>query len=290
VTGSAIGIVTRNVTVAGTRFLLRESGEGGGTPVLLLHGVPETSSVWRDLIPLLAKGRRVLAPDLPGLGGSAFTGPFSMPSVMAEVVALLEQELPGQQVDVVGHDWGGVVALWLAGSHPHLVRRLAVANAPHGRINPLRAAHIPLFALPLLPELVFRLGGRRIVDLMFSVAWKSDRPLDPELHAEYVAAYTEPDKVSAMLGYYRAAARPAIAAGLRVGDNPASPPPVKAERMLVIWGAADPVLPVSVGESVVQALGADCVMVTIPGAGHFVIEEAADVVAQTLVEFLADEG
>ena len=69
----------RNVAVDDTLFLVREWGEGDGTPVLLLHGVPETSSVWRDVAPALAEqGRRVIAPDLPGLGGSSYPGPFDV--------------------------------------------------------------------------------------------------------------------------------------------------------------------------------------------------------------------
>jgi hypothetical protein len=66
-------------------------------------------------------------------------------------------------------------------------------------------------------------------------------------------------------------------------------PRVRAEKALVLWGAKDPILPVSTGEAVVRDLGADCVMVTVPGAGHFVVEEAPDVVADVLLDFLADE-
>ena len=57
----------------------------------------------------------------------------------------------------------------------------------------------------------------------------------------------------------------------------------------MLWGALDPVLPISTGESVVRDLGADCVMVTVPGVGHFVLEEATEVVATVLLDFLADE-
>jgi hypothetical protein len=64
---------------------------------------------------------------------------------------------------------------------------------------------------------------------------------------------------------------------------------VHAEKMLVLWGALDPVLPISTGESVVRDLGPDCVMVTVPGAGHFVVEEAPEVVAEVLLDFLADD-
>jgi pimeloyl-ACP methyl ester carboxylesterase len=282
-------MTVRNVAVADTRFLLREEGAGDGTPVLLLHGVPQTSWVWRDVAPVLAKGgRRVLAPDLPGLGGSAYSGPYDVPSVAAQLVALLDEEVPGQRVDVVGHDWGGSVALALTGAHPDRVRRLCVANTVFRHVNLLRAPHIPFFALPLAPETLFRLGGPRVVETLLRLGWKSDVSLDPEARAEYVAAYTEPDKVRAMLGYYRAAARPRLAAALHLRERPTGAPRVEAEEMLVLWGAADGVLPVSVGESIVKDLGPRCAMVTVPGAGHFVIEEAPDVVRETLSRFLAD--
>lgn len=278
-----------NVTVGNTRFLVRREGQGEGTPVLLLHGVPETSSVWRDVAPALATGRLVLAPDLPGLGGSAYTGPYDVPSVVGELIALLDELVPGQRVDVVGHDWGGSIALGLAGAHPDRVRRLVVANAPYRSLNLLRAAHIPFFALPLVPELAFRLGGARVVSTMFRVAWKSrDGQLDPERLAEYTAAYAEPAHVTAMLGYYRAATRPRLAAALRRTAT-AGAPRVHAEKMLVLWGAADPVLPVSVAESVVKDLGSSCGLITIPGAGHFVVEEAPEVVLRALTDFLAPE-
>jgi pimeloyl-ACP methyl ester carboxylesterase len=282
-------MVTRNVIAAGTTFLLRESGDGSGTPVLLLHGVPQTSTVWRDVAPALAAdGHRVLAPDLPGLGGSQYAGPYDVPSVVRQVVALLDEVVPGQRVDVVGHDWGGSVALGLTGAHPDRVRRLAVANAVFRHVNLLRAPHIPFFAVPGAPELLFRLGGARVVETMLRLGWKSDVVLDDTAKAEYVAAYSEPHNVRAMLGYYRAAARPKLAAALHLGGRPAGPPRVEAEEMLVLWGAADAVLPISVGESIVKDLGARCAMVTVPGAGHFVVEEAPDVVRETLSRFLAD--
>ena len=278
----------RTVAAADTSFLLREHGSGAGVPVLLLHGVPETSSSWAHLAPQLADGRRVLAPDLPGLGGSSYGGPYDVPSLVAQLVALLEAETGGAQVDVVGHDWGGSLALALAGARPDLVRRLVVANAPY-RSVPARALHIPLFALPVAPELLFRLGGRRAVRLMLGLGWRATTPLDPETQAEYEAAYSHPDAVRAMLGYYRAAARPRLAAVLR-RTRPPGVPRVRADRMLVLWGALDPVLPISTGESVVRDLGPECVMVTVPGAGHFVVEEAPDVVAEVLVDFLSDRG
>ncbi|MCW2608318.1 MAG: alpha/beta hydrolase fold [Frankiales bacterium] len=291
----------RTVVAADTRFLVREEGSASaaagadsGVPVLLLHGVPETSTCWRHQAPALAQGRRVLAPDLPGLGGSAYTGPYDVPSLVRQLAALVDAEVGGP-VDVVGHDWGGSLALALAGARPDLVRRLGVVNAPYRDVPLLRAAHIPFFALPLLPELLFRAAGRRAVDAMFALAWRSDRVLDPEALAEYQAAYSDPARVQAMLGYYRGVARPRARALLsrraaHAGADEATPagdPKVQAEAMLVLWGAKDPVLPIRTGESVVRDLGSDAVMVTVPGAGHFVLEEAPEVVLEVLQEFLA---
>ena len=280
----------RTVVAADTVFLLREAPAGtagDGTPVLLLHGAPETSSCWRDLLPRLAAGRRVLAPDLPGLGGSTYSGPYDVPSLVAQVAALLEVEGTGP-VDVVGHDWGGIVAIGLAGLRPDLVRRLAVANAPYRQgPPPYRAVHLPLLALPVLPELAFRLAGRRLVDLMLDLGWRSLPPLDEERRAEYAAAYTGRDRLQAFLGYYRAAVRPQRGA-MRPGSALARAlPEVDLEHVLVLWGALDPVLPVSIGQAAVDDLGPRTRMTTIPGAGHFVIEEAPEVVGDLLLEFLA---
>jgi len=280
-------VSVRNVPVADTNFLLRSYGEGPGTPVLLLHGVPETSSCWRDVAPALAVGRRVLAPDLPGLGGSVFTGPYDVATLVAQVAALIQAEVTGGQVDVVGHDWGGVLALALAGDRPDLVRRLVIANAPGRHLNLLRAAHVPFFSLPVAPGLLFRAAGRSVVQAMLALAWKSPTPLDAETRAEYTAAYSDPERVHAMLGYYRAATRPQLRQRLHLARAPGHCR-VRAERILVLWGARDPVLPVSCGESLVRDLGPTCAMVTVPAAGHFVIEEAPEVVTRVLLEVLDD--
>lgn len=268
----------RTVVAGDTVFLLRTWGDGDGVPLLLLHGVPETSSCWRDLAPALADGRRVLAPDLPGLGGSVFSGPYDVATLVGQVSALLDAEGVCEQVDVAGHDWGGVLALGLA--ETGRVRRLVVANAPYRTLPLPRAVHVPLLALPLLPEVVFRLGGARVVDLMLRAAWRSPTPLDDERREEYRAAYTGTARVRAMLGYYRAAVR-------RRPSRGQAGLPAHAEQMLVLWGAADPVLPVSAGEDVVRALGPDARLVTVPGAGHFVLEEAHDVVAGVLADVFA---
>lgn len=285
----------RQVAADGVRFSLYRADprrRRRTTPTLLLHGVPQTAVCWRDLLTELAGDRIVLAPDLKGLGGSEAAGCYDVPTLVRELTALVLHEVDGP-VDVVGHDWGGALALGLAGARPELVRRLVVVNAPYRHLNLLRAFHVPLFALPLLPEAAFALGRRSLPAVMLRAGWKASTPLDGDVARHYVDAYADPARVRAMLAYYRASSRRGLWSKLpgtqrRGNGSSAGLPLVRAERHLVVWGARDPVLPLSVGESVVRDLGPETTFVTVPEAGHFVIEEAPSVVVPVIAGFLRD--
>ena len=277
------------VAVEGVRFNVHRGGprDASTTPVLLLHGVPQTAIAYRHLFPVLALDRRVVAPDLKGLGGSEVGGPYDLPTLVREMAALILHEIDGP-VDVVGHDWGGVLALALAGARPDLVRRLVVVNAPYRKINLARAFHIPLFSLPGLPEVAFKLSGRRLVDGMLRLAWKADRPLEADVRDRYAAAYADRQRISAMLGYYRAGTRAKIAARRSAAEPPAATP--TGLGRLVLWGAADPVLTMAIAESVCRDLGPAAELVALPGIGHFPLEEAPEDAVRVITRFLDAGG
>lgn len=290
------GVRPRVVEAAGVRFLLHRADpprRRRTTPALLLHGVPETAGAWRHLVPELRRDRVVLAPDLKGLGGSEVRAPYDVPTLARELAALVREEVAGP-VDVVGHDWGGSLALGLARAEPGLVRRLVVVSAPYRRLDPLRAAHVGLFALPALPEAVLAAGGPAAWRHLIAWCWKADRPLEPEALEEYLRAYAAPARRSAMLGYYRAATRPRAVRAVRALSGrvrraaPADAPSgrLTVERSLVVWGALDPVMPLWVGEAVVRDLGAGAELVTLPGVGHFPVEEAPEVAVPVIAAFL----
>jgi haloalkane dehalogenase len=103
---------------------------GTGEPVVLLHGIPTWSYLYRDVIPLLEPRCRVVAPDFLGHGSSDRRDRFdrSLVAQTAAVLALLDQ-LEIERATFVGHDTGGGVALILAIDHPDRVARLVLANA-----------------------------------------------------------------------------------------------------------------------------------------------------------------
>jgi pimeloyl-ACP methyl ester carboxylesterase len=299
------GAEQKQVAVEGVRLAVHVAGPANpppdATPVLLLHGVPQTSAAFRFLLPELAKDRVVVAPDLKGLGESEVRGPYDLDTVSRELAALVLHEVDAP-VDVVGHDWGGTIALALAKARPDLVRRVVVVNGPYRYVNLKRAAYIPFFLLPVLPEVVWRVGGRRLVRRVLSALWKADEPLDPVIRTHYERLYTDPERITAMLGYYRDNLRPGIPraatgaatalARLVTGrsaprrSGTAAGSSVRADAHLVLWGAADPVLGMDVAEATVRDLGADTTMVGLPGVGHFPLEEAPADTVPIVAEFL----
>jgi haloacetate dehalogenase len=277
------GAARRDVAVEGVRFALdrREPArKRRTTPVLLLHGVPQTSAMWGPVADELCRDRIVLAPDLKGLGGSEARGPYDVATLAREMAALVLHEVDGQ-VDVVGHDWGGVVALALAGVRPELVRRLVVINAPYRKVDMLRLWYAAAFSIPVVPEALFAATNGRVVERMLAAGARL--PMDVDRKNRYVAAYDDPRRVKAMLSYYRAATRARL--GALVGRHDRLPD-AKPQSALVIWGAADPAMPLAIGEAVATNLGTHTELVSLPGVGHFPVDEAPEVVTDLVATFL----
>src|SRR3954447_12405676 len=110
------------ITVAGRRVSLLRAGNAGGEPIVLLHGgraglspIACGARLFDRVIPLLASGRTVIAPDLPGCGGTELKSPQDLNvEKLAEFVVALLDALSIKRAHVVGHDLGGFIGLWLA--------------------------------------------------------------------------------------------------------------------------------------------------------------------------------
>ncbi|MFE0020243.1 alpha/beta fold hydrolase [Amycolatopsis sp. NPDC059021] len=112
----------------------REFGDPAGQPVVLLHGLGSSAATWDTFAAALAEaGRRAIALDARGHGGSSRPGSYSLELMIGDVLAFLDHR-GLDEVDLVGHSMGGSVAQLFAAGHPGRVRRLVVEEAappPH---------------------------------------------------------------------------------------------------------------------------------------------------------------
>jgi pimeloyl-ACP methyl ester carboxylesterase len=129
---AAPAVFHRTVDVGGIRIFYREAGDTSRPAIVLLHGFPSSSSMYRDLIPLLAPHFHVLAPDYPGSGNSEFPAPDKFVPTFDRLADVMEQWLDTLGLSrfiVYMQDFGGPVGFRLAVRQPERVTGLVVQNA-----------------------------------------------------------------------------------------------------------------------------------------------------------------
>jgi pimeloyl-ACP methyl ester carboxylesterase len=207
---------------------------------------------------------------------------YRLEEIGADALGLIEAA-GAERAHVVGHDWGGAVAWWLAAHEPERVDRLVVLNCPHPAVmrravtrNPrqmLRSWYIGFFQLPWLPEWVAGLGGHR---LLVNGLHDSSRPgtFDEETMSAYREEWARPGALRAMIHWYRAMHRPPV---FPAGDI--RPP------TLLIWGCRDRALGRELAAPSI-ACCADGRLVEIEAATHWVQHEEAPRVVALIDEHL----
>jgi pimeloyl-ACP methyl ester carboxylesterase len=264
-----------------------EDAEPGDDLALLLHGWPQDGSCWEPVATqLAAAGYRVVCPDLKGFGRSDTPRTGYEPAILADEIAQLIRGLHARKAVLVGHDWGGAVALATAFRHPGRVRALVVASSPFRQLDLTVSWHVPLFNLPLLPQLAFRVAGRPLTRAAIRRSAVVQTPFDANAMDRYADAVTVDP--AAWLAYYRTLSRRALVDwGVRKLRRrlPWLAPPPQPHRLrvpaVVIWGEEDRVTAFHLAGRVAHDL--DARLVAIPGVGHLVHEEAPDVVADAIL-------
>ncbi|WP_338675158.1 alpha/beta fold hydrolase [Streptomyces sp. SCSIO 30461] len=117
----------RLVDVRGTRLAYRLSGPPDAPPLVLVHALGKNFTDWEQVVPALARSRRVYALDLRGHGRSDWPGDYSLELMRADVLQFLDALGLGH-VDLIGHSMGGIVAYLLAQDHPQRVSRLVLED------------------------------------------------------------------------------------------------------------------------------------------------------------------
>jgi haloalkane dehalogenase len=271
------------VEIAGLRIHYVDEGPRVAAPVLMLHGEPSWSYLYRKMIPIITTaGHRAVAPDLAGFGRSDkparredYTYQFHV-----DVMTGLIKSLDLREITLVGQDWGGLIGLRIAAEHPDRFARIVVANTglPTGD-QPMTEGFLRWREYSQTVE-NFHVGG------IIKGGCVNDPP--PEVIAAYNAPFPDDG--------YKAGARqfPLL---VPIGPNdPASEANRRAWEVLRRWekplltafSDGDPVT--RGGEQVFQKLvpGAQGQPhVTITTAGHFLQEDKGEELAQVVVDFIA---
>jgi pimeloyl-ACP methyl ester carboxylesterase len=278
------------------------AGDQTKPAVILLHGFPESHRTWRAIAPLLEDRFYLVMPDQRGFAGSdrpRGVDAYETDKLVADIFALADA-LDLDQFALVGHDWGGAIAWPAALRNDPRLTRLAIINAPHPVIfqksliedADQRAAsqYITAFRAPSLERAIELMG----YDAFFTKTFGEhvDLSIIPgNEKRQYIADWSQPGAMTAMLNWYRASKLIVPPPGIEVPlpDFLLRAFPKVRVPTLVVWGMRDKaLLPVQVDG--LDMLVDDLSIVRLPNAGHFAPWEAPNEVTAALVPFLARGG
>jgi len=283
-------VVHRTTTVDGLDLFYREAGDPRHPTLVLLHGFPSSSVMFRDLMPRLSDRFHLLAPDYPGFGRSAAPAPSGFRYTFDHLAEVVDQFLQQQRLDrytLYLQDYGGPIGFRLALAHPERVRALIIQNAvAHEQgLSDLWAPRRAFWADRRAHEAAVRENLLSLAATRQRHVGRSPRPerIDPDTWESEYAFLTRPGMVDIQLDLFHdyrtnVASYPRWQAYLRERQPPT----------LVVWGKHDPSFTVAgavaFGDDVATA------EVHLLDAGHFALDEAAPQVAELIRSFLARLG
>lgn len=252
---------------------------GSGPLVVMIHGFPDFWYTWRDQMEALSDTYQCVAIDQRGYNLSdkpKGVENYDMHFLVGDVAAVLKS-LGREKAIIVGHDWGGMVAWSFAQANPQMTDKLIILNLPHPRGLMRELAHNPQqqknsqYARNFQqPDAASKLTAEGL----------ARRISDPEVRAKYVEAFQRSD-FEGMLNYYKA-------------NYPREPysedtsPVVKVQMpVLMFHGLKDTALLSGALNNTWDWTEKDLTLVTIPSAGHWVQQDASDLVSRTMKSWLS---
>jgi haloalkane dehalogenase len=256
--------------------------EGAGDPVLLLHGEPTWAFLYRKLIPTIAGGARIVAPDYFGFGRSDkptriedYTYDFQYASVERLALALDLRD-----ATVVVQDWGGPIGLRFAVEHPDRVTRLVILNTGIG------AGRAPSEEWLRFREFVRRVGTDLVPGQLVRISAVTELP--DEVVEAYNAPFPTPESKAGVLAFPElvptelehpsAAKMIEVRAALESWEKPT----------LVLFSDSDPIFTPRAADRMASWIPGAGPAEIVAGAGHFLQEEKGEEIADRIVRFLGE--
>lgn len=285
--GAILRVSGRYATVDGVRVFYREAGDPSRPTIVLLHGFPTSSFMFRELIPALAKKYHVIAPDYPGFGHSDQPDPARYSYTFDQFACTIDGLLGQLKVDryaLYVQDYGGPVGMRLASAHPERVTGLIVQNANLYEGGLLPEGWNPIFELwkgrtPERDEKVATFLTRKLTEFQYRNGTRNPESLVPDTWVLDQAGLDRPGnrevQISLFYDYQNNPKRyPAWQQYLRDRKPP----------VLVVWGKND----VFFGTVTPERIRSDVpsAEVHVFDTGHFALEEEVGTIAPTIVNFL----
>jgi pimeloyl-ACP methyl ester carboxylesterase len=255
--------------------------KGEGELLILIHGFPDFWFTWREQMPALSEHFQVVAIDMRGYNESdkpEGVANYKVQKLVGDVAAVAKH-FGKEKAIVAGHDWGGMVAWSFAMAHPEMTDRLVILNLPHPKGLNRELAHNPeqqknsQYARDFQrPEAAQSLTPEMLAD------WVKD----PEARKKYVEAFKKSD-MEAMLNFYKAN----YPREPYTYDENRSYPPVGCP-VLMFHGLKDKYLLSGALSGTWDWVGKDLTLVTIPDVGHFVQQDAAELVTKRMLAWLME--
>jgi pimeloyl-ACP methyl ester carboxylesterase len=256
---------------------------GEGPLLVMIHGFPDFWYSWRHQMAGLKEHFQVVAIDQRGYnlsGQPQGVENYAMDLLVEDVVAVI-RHLGQDKATVVGHDWGGMVAWAFAFRHPGLLENLIILNLPHPNGLAREWGSNEQARTNTSYAQVFKEGSPEDPEVLFGGPMNSQRLAgwvrDEDARERYVEAFDRSD-YDAMLAYYKAN-YPDL-------PEPGTPPPPPAPNLtvpvLMFHGLDDQALPAGALNDTWHWVDSDLTLVTVPGADHFVQQDAAELVTTTM--------
>ncbi|MEZ5550664.1 MAG: alpha/beta hydrolase [Pseudomonadales bacterium] len=256
---------------------------GEGPLVVMIHGFPDFWYSWRDQMAGLQDHFKVVAMDQRGynLSGAPQGKENYAMALLVEDVAAVIRHFGAKKAVVVGHDWGGAVAWNFAFTHPEMLDKLVILNLPHPNGIARTVASNPVARANTGYAAVFREKSASDADVFFGGPMTT-RSLagwvrDPEARTRYVEAFERSD-FDAMLAYYKMNYPPPP----ELGSAPAPLLPALDAQVLIFHGLEDTALHSDGLNNTWDWIEQDVTIVSAPGAGHFVQQDASALVTSTM--------
>lgn len=266
------------IPVGDLTFDVLISGPDDGTPILALHGFPESAATWGKVTPLLtAAGYRVISPDQRGYSAQARptdVDAYRIEHLVADAIGLLDA-LGLPDAHLVGHDWGAAVAWHVAGRHPGRIRSLTAVSVPHPTAfgwalrenadQKERSSYFSLLRTEGKAEEVLSENNFHRLRAMF------EKQIDPEFAREHIRVLSGEGALTGALNWYRAMTRD-------FGDIEPTVVPTT-----YVWSTGDSALGRAGADRCGEFVNAPYEFVVLEGGSHWIPEERPTELAEAIL-------